>query len=130
MNMLSIIPRPYQMIDKNKILGPLPKNFDIYKHAFQIAWPSALESILVALISAVDTMMVGGLGTHAIAAVGICTQPKFIVMATLLGLNTGVNVVVARRKGENKQDKANLTLRNALVLSVIFICFFEIFNKH
>ncbi len=109
----------HKMIDKNKILGPLPNNSKIYKHAFQIAWPSALESILVALISAVDTMMVGGLGTHAIAAVGICTQPKFIVMATLLGLNTGVNVVVARRKGENKQDKANLTLRNALVLSVL-----------
>ena len=39
-------------------------------------------------------------------------------MATLLGLNTGVNVVVARRKGENKQDQANQTLRNALILSV------------
>ena len=106
-----------KMIDKEKLLGPLPTNSEVYKRAFQIAWPSALETILVALISAIDTMMVGGLGTNAIAAVGICTQPKFIIMATLLGLNTGVNVVVARRKGEGRQDDANKTLRNALLLS-------------
>lgn len=118
----------HKMIDKNKILGPLPDNKKIYKHAFQIAWPSALESIFVGLISAVDTMMVGSLGTDAIAAVGICTQPKFIVMATLLGLNTGVNVVVARRKGENKQDQANQTLRNALVLSVLLSFVFSLFG--
>ena len=108
-----------KMIDKEKILGPLPTNAEVYKRAFQIAWPSALETILVALIGAIDTMMVGGLGTNAIAAVGICTQPKFIIMATLLGLNTGVNVVIARRKGEGRQDDANKTLRNALLLSFL-----------
>ena len=106
------------MISKDKLLGEIPSNNDIYKRAFQIAWPSALESIFVALIGAVDTMMVGSLGTEAIAAVGICTQPKFVVMATLIGLNTGVNVVVARRKGEKRQDEANKTLRNALILSI------------
>ena len=106
------------MISKDKLLGEIPSNSDIYKRAFQIAWPSAMESIFVALIGAVDTMMVGGIGTEAIAAVGICTQPKFVVMATLIGLNTGVNVVVARRKGQKRQDEANKTLRNALVLSI------------
>lgn len=108
-----------KMISKEKLLGPLPTNSEVYKRAFQIAWPSALETILVALIGAIDTMMVGGIGTNAIAAVGICTQPKFIIMATLLGLNTGVNVVVARRKGEGRQDDANKTLRNALLLSFL-----------
>lgn len=108
----------HKMINKNKVLGPLPTNSNIYKKAFSVAWPSALESIFIALISAIDTMMVGSLGTDAIAAVGICTQPKFVVMATLLGLNTGVNVVIARRKGENRQDSANQTLRNALILSI------------
>ena len=107
------------MISKDKLLGEIPSNSDVYKRAFQIAWPSALESIFVALIGAVDTMMVGSLGTEAIAAVGICTQPKFVVMATLIGLNTGVNVVVARRKGEGRQEDANKTLRNALLLSFL-----------
>ena len=116
----------HKMIDSSKILGPLPDNSKIYKHAFEIAWPSALESVFLGLISAVDTMMVGSLGTNAIAAVGICTQPKFVVMATLIGLNTGVNVVIARRKGENRQDKANQTLRNALILSVILSFFFTL----
>lgn len=123
----------HKMIQQNKILGPLPDNKKIYRHAFEIAWPSALESIFLGLISAVDTMMVGSLGTSAIAAVGICTQPKFIVMATLIGLNTGVNVVIARRKGENRQDQANQTLRNALILSfflsLLFVSIGFIFAK-
>lgn len=112
-----------KMISKEKQLGPIPNNHEIYRKAFQIAWPSALESVLVALIGAVDTMMVATLGTNAIAAVGICTQPKFVVMATLIGLNTGVNVVVARRKGEQRPDKANLTLRNALLISIVLSAF-------
>lgn len=107
-----------KMIKDEAKLGEFPSNKSIFNKAFQVAWPSALESILVALIGAVDTMMVGTLGTAAIAAVGICNQPKFVIMATILGLNVGVNVIVARRKGEKDQAKANLTLRNALVLSV------------
>ena len=50
-----------KMISKEKILGSLPTNGEVYKRAFQIAWLSALETILVALIGAIDTMMVGGL---------------------------------------------------------------------
>ena len=60
-----------KMIKDEAKLGEFPSNKSIFNKAFQVAWPSALESILVALIGAVDTMMVGTLGTAAIAAVGI-----------------------------------------------------------
>lgn len=107
----NLIPKKYQT-------QPLPTSKEIYQKTLKIAWPSAMEAILISLIGAVDMMMVGGLGTNAIAAVGITTQPKFLIMAFVFALNTGVTVIVSRRKGANNQEGARKALRNALVLSV------------
>lgn len=107
----NLIPRKYQT-------QTLPSTKDVYKKTLKIAWPSAMEAILISLIGAIDMMMVGGLGTNAIAAVGITTQPKFLIMAFVLALNTGTTVIVSRRKGENNQEGARKALRNALIFSV------------
>lgn len=107
------------MIDPKDVVGEVPSNKEIYKKTFDIAWPSATESVLIALIGAVDMMMVGNLGASAISAVGITTQPKFIILATILALNTGITVLVSRRKGENRQESANNYLRQAVLLSTI-----------
>ena len=101
------------MIKPSQICGEIPSNKAIYKRTYQIAWPSAVESVLIALIGAVDLMMVGNLGSASIAAVGITNQPKFLVLATILALNTGVTVLVSRRKGAGKQQEANTYLRQA-----------------
>lgn len=107
----NLIPKKYQS-------QTLPSTKDVYKKTLKIAWPSAMEAILISLIGAIDMMMVGGLGTNAIAAVGITTQPKFLIMAFVLALNTGTTVIVSRRKGENNQEGARKALRNALIFSV------------
>ena len=106
------------LIPKKYHSQSLPSTEEVYKKTLKIAWPSAMEAILISLIGAVDMMMVGGLGTNAIAAVGITTQPKFLIMAFVLALNTGTTVIVSRRKGENNQEGARKALRNALIFSV------------
>ena len=95
-----------KMLKKEQILGPLPSSSEAYKNFYQIAWPSALETLLVAMIGAVDTIMVGTLGNGAIAAVGITTQPKFILLAMIFSLNVGITAVTARRKGQDNQKEA------------------------
>ncbi len=119
MNTLLNFFRWQNMIKPAQILGDIPDNGTIYRRTFHIAWPSAVESVLIALIGAVDLMMVGGLGSEAIAAVGITNQPKFLVLATILALNTGVTVLVSRRKGAGLQKEANIYLRQAFMLSVV-----------
>lgn len=119
MNTLLNFFRWQNMIKPAQILGDIPDNRTIYRRTFHIAWPSAVESVLIALIGAVDLMMVGGLGSEAIAAVGITNQPKFLVLATILALNTGVTVLVSRRKGAGLQKEANVYLRQAFMLSVV-----------
>jgi putative MATE family efflux protein len=97
--------------------GPLPSTREVYKNALNVAWPSAAESVLVSLVGSIDTMMVGGLGPIAIAAVGLTNQPKFVLLALIMSLNVGVTTVVARRKGQQNREGAQKCLRVALMIS-------------
>lgn len=108
-----------RMLKKTTPLGELPSTKKAYKTFFQVAWPSAVESLLVGLVGSVDTMMVGTLGENAINAVGITNQPKFILLAIIFSLNVGVTAVVARRKGQEDQNGANHTLRVVILLSAL-----------
>lgn len=99
--------------------GELPKTKDVYLRTYKMAWPSAMEAVLIALIGAADMVMVGSLGSGAIASVGIATQPKFLLMSLIIALNIGTTVIVARRKGANDVVGANFVLRNALLLSML-----------
>ena len=55
--------------------APLPNDLSLYQRTLQVAWPSALEGVLVSLVSSFDSMMVGTIGPEAITAVGITNQP-------------------------------------------------------
>lgn len=103
------------MLKSHQIIGALPSSREAYSNFYKIAWPSALEALLVALIGAIDTIMVGTLGEGAIAAVGITTQPKFILLAIIFSLNTGITAVTARRKGQNNRTDANRALRTGVL---------------
>ncbi len=106
-----------RMMRKEEVLAPLPSTSEVYRITLNIVWPSAVESVLVSLISSIDTAMVGGLGPVAIAAVGITTQPRMIFLALIMSLNAGVTTVVARRKGENNREGANRCLKQTVLLS-------------
>lgn len=105
------------MINPKLVTGELPQTKDAYRNFIDVAWPSAVESLLVALIGFVDTFMVGSLGDGAIAAVGITNQPKFILLSMIFSLNVGVTAIVARRKGQKDRDGANHTLRAGIILT-------------
>lgn len=118
--MLKQIPNIFSvksMLKQDQIVGPIPQSKTIYKNFIQVAWPSALEALLVALVSSVDTIMVGSLGDGAIAAVGITNQPKFILLSMVFSLNVGITAIVARRKGQKDQEGANHTLRVGILIS-------------
>ena len=87
----------------------------IIRETFQMAWPAVLESFFVALAGMIDSLMVSSIGTYAVAAVGLTTQPKFIGLAPFVAANVAVSAIVARRKGQEHRKGANQTLVAALV---------------
>jgi putative MATE family efflux protein len=91
----------------------------IYGDILRIAWPSFLELTLTQLTSMVDMMMVGKLGAWAIAAVGLTTQPKFLMMTMFMAMNVGATALVARYKGAGEYERANTILRQALLLTFV-----------
>ncbi len=87
--------------------------------AIAMAWPAIIESFFVAFAGLVDSLMVSSLGSYAVAAVGLTTQPKFIGLSLFFALNVSVTALVARRRGENKKEEANRILYTALLFIVI-----------
>lgn len=111
-----------------KVTKNLPdgvKSKELYQDIIRIAWPSFIELLLTQLASMVDLMMVGSMGgkanpeigTQALAAVGLTTQPKFLLMTAFIAMNTGVTALIARNKGTNDSKQANLVVRQGLLFT-------------
>lgn len=105
-----------QLVRPERRLGEMPGSREAYRDVAFIALPAIAELVLMSLIGSADTIMVGQLGRNALAAVSLPGQPRMIMLALFFALNVGVTAIVARRKGEGRQEAANATLRNALVL--------------
>lgn len=101
----------------SKFLPPEVTQRMMYNDVFTIAWPAIIELTLTQLTSMVDMMMVGRLGPYAIAAIGLTTQPKFLMMTVFMAMNVGATALVARYKGAGEREKANIILKQAIILT-------------
>ncbi len=96
---------------------------------FHMAWPSIVESFFVAFAGLVDSLMVSSLGSYAVAAVGLTTQPKFMGLSMFFAANVAISALVARRRGEEKPEEANRILSTAVafifaaavIMSILFV---------
>ncbi len=104
---------------KKNQLPPNVTSKMLYSDIVKIALPSVVELTLTQLASMVDLMMVGGLGAWALTSVGLTVQPKFLLMTLFMALNVGATAMVARYKGAGMPDKANLVLRQAIMLTLV-----------
>lgn len=107
------------MLPKGMETQNLPSSSSMYKQYIRLALPSVMEMVLISLIGMIDTIMVSNIGTDAVAAVGLVGQPRMLMLCIFFAMNVGITAVVARRKGENRRDEANLVMRNMIV--IIFI---------
>ena len=85
-----------------------------------LAWPIFVEQVLVALVGAVDTAMVGSLGAAATAAVAINYSPNMLITSVFLALGVGFTSLIARSIGAGRLERARVLVRQSL-LSVIAV---------
>ena len=97
------------------------KKFDgkIISETIGMAWPAVVESFFTAFVGLVDSYMVSSLGSNAVAAVGLTTQPKFMGLSLFFALNVSISALVARRRGEDRKEDANRILVSALLFIVM-----------
>lgn len=104
-------------------------NKENFKVVFAMAWPAIVESFFVAFAGLVDSLMVSRLGSYAVAAVGLTTQPKFMGLALFFAINVSISALVARRFGAGKRQDANgvfltamiFVITAAVALSILFV---------
>ena len=68
------------------------------------------------VLNLVDTLMVGQLGKEALAAVGFGGFANFMATAFITGMGSGVQAMVARRKGEGRDSETAVPLNGGLVI--------------
>ena len=72
----------------NKLQGKYHK--DTFQTAVNMAWPAIVESFFIAFAGLVDSLMVSSLGSYAVAAVGLTTQPKLLGLAFFFAQNVSL----------------------------------------
>lgn len=92
----------------------------LLKTTLHMAWPAILESFFIALTGLIDSFMVSSLGSSAVAAIGLTTQPKFLGLSLFFAMNVAISALVARRRGEQKREDANRITFTAVTLIVTF----------
>ncbi len=107
------------LLPHEKRLGDIPSSREAYSSVLRMAWPAIVESMLVMLTSLLDTVMVGACGTTSIAAVGISSAIRNLVIMSYIALNGAISAIVARRIGERSHGGANNTLMHGMVLCAI-----------
>ncbi len=71
------------------------------------------------VLNLVDTAMVGVLGPASLAAVGLGGFANFMAIAVIIGLASGVQTLVARRKGEERISELAVPLNGGLFMALL-----------
>ena len=115
-------------MEKN-LLKSTFKDKPFLKNLFSLAMPIAFQSLMVSLVGASDTIMLGSLDQYSMAAVSLATQLQFIQNLTLSGIIAAFHVLGAQYSGKEDRKSVNMvlcmTLRICLVVSALtfLVCF-------
>jgi MATE family multidrug resistance protein len=97
-----------------------------YRKNIKIAWPVMLGQIGHVMVGLADSIMVGALGTVALAAGAFANSVFVVPMVFGIGLAFGLTTPVANADGENKPLRARSYLKHGIYLNtavalVIFV---------
>jgi putative MATE family efflux protein len=84
-----------------------------------LAVPVSLEMVVALVMNFINQIVVGGLGTTAIAAVGFTNSITFIAMITFGSVGGSVSIMAARAHGGGRLHELNAVVHVALILGTL-----------
>jgi multidrug resistance protein, MATE family len=84
-----------------------------------LAFPAGIALSMTMVMSLIDLAMVGRLGNHAVAAVGLGVFSNTFVLAFVIGVASAVQGLVARRRGEGSTQPKCLPLNAGLLMALL-----------
>ena len=98
---------------------PLESASAIRGIVFRLAWPSIVENMLQSIYGLVLVMMIGQLGSSAIAGVGAANSLIQVAMACFFAVSMGTTVLVAHAVGALNHEAASRAAKQSLVFGLI-----------
>lgn len=81
------------------LFSELFKDRIFFKRMIGIALPVAFQNLLNMVVNMVDTLMIGELGTSAVAAVGLGNKVYFVFALLVFGISSGIGLLSAQYWG-------------------------------
>lgn len=94
------------------------------KKTLKLAWPLALNALLMQSMLMIDTLLVSPLGEIPLAAMGIATTIVFFVFGIQFALSNGTQLIVGRAFGSQDKRALFLALLTGLSINVFFALLF------
>lgn len=98
-------------------IEPVPQN-EIRLKSARFALPIVAEFLLMSLIGMVNLSLVGHLGTTALSAVGLSSQPVAISISLFQSISIGATALVARAVGAKRFEEAEKAVYQSLYIAV------------
>ncbi|RLL84386.1 multidrug transporter MATE [Mesotoga sp. H07pep.5.4] len=91
---------------------------DFTKRMLSIAVPITLQNLISTGLNLVDNLMIGQLGTTAIASVGLVNQVVFILNILTFGVSSGAGIFVAQFWGKRDEKSIEKTIGHMLYITI------------
>lgn len=91
------------------------------REILKVAVPVSTEFVVILAINFVNQIIVGGLGTVAIAGVGFANSLTFIPLVVLGALGASLGILTARSFGSGSREETNATTAVALTISLVLV---------
>ena len=89
---------------------------------FTLAWPIAMNAVLLQLILVIDTVLVTPLGEAALAAMGLAASIGGIILGLLFAFSNGTQLIIAQAFGAKSALAVSLGFRSGRFVNGIIAC--------
>lgn len=86
---------------------------------FRLTWPVIIQEAAWSVLSLIIMILIGHLGTEAVAAVALSEQIIFLPIMAFVGLSIGTTAIVARHIGANEPERTNNIVNQGMILALI-----------
>ena len=98
----------------------------ISKLLISMSLPIMLSMLVQAFYNIIDSMFVAKLSEDALTAVSLVFPIQNLMIAFAAGTGVGMNALLSRHLGEKKEEDANITAKNGVLLSLVNFVLFAI----
>ena len=100
--------------------GATPSRASMARTVFALSLPAILAELSSTLMQYIDASMVGSLGAHASAAIGVMESTMWLLGGLAMSATMGFTVQVAQLVGAGRDADARNVLRQSIVVLTVF----------